>query len=85
MEVLTREAFLHTDYFEGNGCGSGSGSGSPFGSGLDHVLNMALFLVWGVDMARAPAPSPATDAAVVTSPALAVTTAPVAVMILAME
>lgn len=34
MEVLTREAFLHTDYFEGNGCGSGSGSGSPFGSGF---------------------------------------------------
>lgn len=33
MEVLTREAFLHTD-FESNGYGPGSGSGSPFGSGF---------------------------------------------------
>ena len=36
MEVLTREAFLHTD-FDGNGYGPGSGSGSPFGSGSGHV------------------------------------------------
>lgn len=33
MEMLTRKAFLHTD-FESNGYGPGSGSGSPFGSGF---------------------------------------------------
>lgn len=33
MEVLTREAFLHTE-FEGNGYGPCSGSGSHFGSGF---------------------------------------------------
>lgn len=33
MEVLTREAFLHTD-FDGNGYSHGSGSGSPLGSGF---------------------------------------------------
>jgi hypothetical protein len=33
MEVLTLEAFLHTD-FDGNGYGQGSGSGSPSGSGF---------------------------------------------------
>lgn len=36
MEVLTREAFLHTDFYndgDGYGYGSGSGSGDGYGSG----------------------------------------------------
>lgn len=34
MEVLTREAFLHTDFAgDGDGYGDGSGSGSGYGSG----------------------------------------------------
>ena len=35
MEVVTREAFLHTD-FTGDGYGSGSGSGSGYGSGYGY-------------------------------------------------
>ena len=41
MEVLTREAFLHTDFTGsgyGDGYGDGSGSGDSFGSGLIYAL-----------------------------------------------
>lgn len=57
----------------------------PLARVLARVLETALLMVWAVDMAPAPATTPVLDAAVVTSPALAVTTAPVAVMVLAKE
>ena len=45
MEVLTREAFLHTDF---TGSGSGSGSGYGYGSGLKTLNSQSVDYIDGV-------------------------------------
>lgn len=44
MEVLTREAFLHTD-FTGDGAGSGSGDGSGSGYGLKSLNGQSVDMI----------------------------------------